>query len=71
MQLLHVQKRDNIEFYLCCMFQRLLFSLRRKTDVTGGVTDRTTVCRGSARRHSSAHKMRGLPGSRGQPEGVV
>ena len=37
MKLLHVQKRDNIEFYLCCKFQRLPFSVRHKTDVTDGV----------------------------------
>ena len=49
MKLLHIQKRDNVEFYLCCKFQLSPFSVRRKTDVKDGVTNkqtdkRTTVC---------------------------
>ena len=59
MKLLHVQKRDNIEFYLCCKFQRLPFSVRHKTDVTDGVTNKQTnkrtnyrMPRGSAPRHN-------------------
>ena len=39
MKLLHIQKRDNVEFYLCCKFQLSPFSVRRKTDVKDGVTD--------------------------------
>ena len=60
MKLLHVQKRDNIEFYLCCKFQRLPFSVRHKTDVTDGVTNKQTnkrtnyrMPRGSAPRHNA------------------
>ena len=36
MKLLHIQKRDNVEFYLCCKFQLSPFSVRRKTDVKDG-----------------------------------
>ena len=36
MKLLHIQKRDNVEFYLCCKFQLSPFSVRRKTVVTDG-----------------------------------
>ena len=59
MKILHIQKRDNVEFYLCCKFQLSPFSVRRKTDVKDGVTDkltnkRTTVCRGSAPRHNNS-----------------
>ena len=36
MKLLYVQKRDNVEFYLCCKFQLSPFSVRRKTDVKDG-----------------------------------
>ena len=42
MKLLHIQKRDNVEFYLCCKFQLTPFSVRRKTDVTDGMTNRQT-----------------------------
>ena len=37
MQLSHVQKRDNIEFYLHCNFHSLSFSVRHKTEVTDGM----------------------------------
>ena len=40
MKLLHIQKRDNVEFYLCCKFQLSPFSVRRKTDVKDGVTNK-------------------------------
>ena len=43
MKLLHIQKQDNVEFYLCCKFQLSPFNVRRKTDVTDGVTDTTTT----------------------------
>ena len=36
MKLLHIQKRDNVEFYLCCKFQLLPFSVLCKTDVKDG-----------------------------------
>ena len=36
MKLLHVKKRDNVEFYLCCKFQLSPFSVRHKTDVKDG-----------------------------------
>ena len=36
MKLLYIQKRDNVEFYLCCKFQLSPFSVRRKTDVKDG-----------------------------------
>ena len=36
MKLLHSQKLDNVEFYLCCKFQLSPFSVRRKTDVKDG-----------------------------------
>ena len=39
MQFLNVEKRDNIEFYLCCNFQRSPFSVCHKTDVTDGMTN--------------------------------
>ena len=39
MTFLHIQKRDNVEFYLCCKFQLSPFSVRCKTDVKDGVTD--------------------------------
>ena len=39
MKLLNVEKRDNIEFYLCCKFQCSPFSVRCKTDVTDGMTN--------------------------------
>ena len=42
MKLLYVQKRDNVEFYLCCKFQLSPFSVRRKTDVKDGMTDKQT-----------------------------
>ena len=42
MKLLHIQKRDNVEFYLFCKFQLSPFSVRRKTDVKNGVTDKQT-----------------------------
>ena len=38
-QVSHVQKRDNIEFYLHCKFQSLPFSVRRKNGVTDRLTD--------------------------------
>ena len=38
MKLLHIQKRDNVEFYLCCKFQLSPFSVRRKTDVKNSTT---------------------------------
>ena len=64
MKLLHVQKRDNIEFYLCCKFQRLPFSVRHKTDVTDGVTNKQTnkrtnyrMPRGSAPRHNNITRV--------------
>ena len=58
MKLLHIQKRDNVEFYLCCKFQLSPFSVRRKTDVKDGVTNkqtdkRTTVC--LRPRHKNVH----------------
>ena len=40
MKLLHIQKRDNVEFYLCCKFQLSPFSMRRKSDVKDGVTNK-------------------------------
>ena len=43
MKLLHIQKRDNVEFYLCCKFQLSPFSVRRKTDVKDGVTDKQKI----------------------------
>ena len=49
MKILHIQKRDNVEFYLCCKFQLSPFSVRRKTDVKDGVTDKRInrrVCNG-------------------------
>ena len=39
MKLLHIQKRDNVEFYLCCKFQLLPFSVLCKTD---GMTNKQT-----------------------------
>ena len=42
MKLLYIQKRDNVEFYLCCKFQLSPFSVRRKTDVKDGMTDKQT-----------------------------
>ena len=36
MKLLHIQKRDNVEFYLCCKFQLSPFSVCCKTDVKDG-----------------------------------
>ena len=39
MKLLNVEKRDNIEFYLCCKFQCSPFSVHCKTDVTDGMTN--------------------------------
>ena len=36
MKLLNVEKRDNIELYLCCKFQCSPFSVRCKADVTDG-----------------------------------
>ena len=36
MKLLHIQKRDNVEFYLWCKFQLSPFNVRRKTDVKDG-----------------------------------
>ena len=42
MKLLHIQKRDNVELYLCCKFQLSPFSVRSKTDVTDGVTNNQT-----------------------------
>ena len=33
MKLLHIQKRDIVEFYLCCKFQLSPFSVRCETDV--------------------------------------
>ena len=35
MKLLYIQKRDNVEFYLCCKFQ---LSPSRKTDVKDGTS---------------------------------
>ena len=58
MKRLHIQKRDNVDFYLCCKFQLSAFSVRRKTDVTDGVTDKRntgTVCRGSAPRQNMTY----------------
>ena len=46
-----IQTWSNINFCLCCKFQRLVFSEWR--DMRGGQTDNmTTVCRGSAPRHN-------------------
>ena len=42
MKILHFQKRDNVEFYLCCKFQLSPLSVRCKTDVKDGVTDKQT-----------------------------
>ena len=42
MKLLYIQKRDNVEFYLCCKFQLSPFSVHRKTDVKDGMTDKQT-----------------------------
>ena len=38
MKILYIQKRDNVEFYLCCKFQLSPFSVRRKTDVKNSTT---------------------------------
>ena len=42
MKFLHIQKRDNVEFYLCCKFQLSPFSVRHKNDVKDGLTDKQT-----------------------------
>ena len=41
-QFSHVQKRDNVEFYLHCKFQSSPFSVRCKNGVTDRQTDRQT-----------------------------
>ena len=45
-RLSHVQKRDNIMFYLRCKFQSLTFSVRSKTEVTDGTRHQRCRCLG-------------------------
>ena len=54
-----VHNRDNIEFYLYCKFQSLIFSVRRRNRVTDRLNDRQrdySMPRGSAHRGIMKHQ---------------